>query len=138
MSDNRRRWARYQLPSLIFKDGPQLPSLNSPHSRIELPSIGTNFPLSEEELEVLREIAKPIVCKKRASKDLMHEVISRLCIKKYLNAEQLSVILDRDMRNLQERHLATMVAEGVLIMRYPETPNHPEQAYTTRNNEYHT
>ena len=42
-----------------------------------------------------------------------------------------------DAAKLTERHLAPMVAEGLLVRTYPEQPTHPEQAYEARQSHLH-
>jgi ATP-dependent DNA helicase RecG len=37
--------------------------------------------------------------------------------------------LGRDRHYLRNKHLIPMVASGVLALRHPGQPNHPQQAY---------
>lgn len=136
VSDNRRRWARYRLGS--HKE-------NSPHSKgevpslaAEVPSLGAEVPSLAAEVPSLEgnfdqsnlvEIALPVSSKQRVTRRVMNRVILELCADKFLNAEQLASLLNRKVTNLQERYIAPLVIKGELLMKYPEAPNHPNQAY---------
>ena len=63
----------------------------------------------------------------------MQELILLLCRDQWLTLAELSNLLVRDSKALQDQYLTQMVAEGKLRLRYPETLNHPKQAYGTKN-----
>jgi hypothetical protein len=44
----------------------------------------------------------------------------------------LADLLNRSQKTLRQSYVLRMVREGALEQRYPETPNHPHQAYRTR------
>ena len=48
-----------------------------------------------------------------------------------LSAASLATLLKRQKDKLQENFLAAMVLEGELLLRYPDQPTHPQQAYRT-------
>jgi ATP-dependent DNA helicase RecG len=118
ISDHRRRWARYKLPQKITTSTSldDYDKNNSPH-------------LSELDQE-LANITASVAHKKKLSKLEKRAIILRLCKGRYLSVEQLASLLKRNRRGLQERDLTSMVAEGLLQLRYPDTPNRPDQAYT--------
>ena len=48
-------------------------------------------------------------------------------------AAMLNILLRPKMRDrhyLRNKHLIPMVRDGQLVLRYPDTPNHPNQRYT--------
>ena len=43
---------------------------------------------------------------------------------------KLATLLKRNVIKLQERYIGPLVAQGLLRMKYPEVPNHPNQPYS--------
>ena len=80
---------------------------------------------------LLLKIAKPAREKKKLAPELTKRLIRQLCSSDFLTAEKIGNLMDRRKDKLQENFLATMVADGELILRYPEQPTHPDQAYRT-------
>ena len=78
-----------------------------------------------------RALAAQIAAKGKAPASEVREVIRRLCVGRYLTSDELAQLLKRNAVGLRNRYLTPMVAEGVLKLRYPETPNRPDQAYTS-------
>jgi ATP-dependent DNA helicase RecG len=66
---------------------------------------------------------------KRSSAEAIMEVIRDLCRFQPMTKAQLAALLQRSPRHVAERYLAAMVASGELVLRFPEQPAHPEQAY---------
>ncbi len=141
VSDNRRRWTTYQLGgaagSSSHKDS------NSSH---KVGSSRHNEPSSSRHNEgdsrhnagpeaTLAAIAAPFRSRKRLPPEDLRAVILRLCAVRFLTPAELAGLLDRDVANLVRRHLTPLVAEGRLTMRYPDNPNHPDQAYTATKTE---
>lgn len=48
-----------------------------------------------------------------------------------MTTESLAHLLNRNAEGLRNKYLTPMVREGILHLRYPETPNRPDQAYTS-------
>jgi len=48
-----------------------------------------------------------------------------------MRGEELAILLVKDLKYLRNRHLTDMVQTGQLSLLYPESPNHPHQAYLT-------
>ena len=42
---------------------------------------------------------------------------------------ELATLLDKDLKYLRNKHLTNMLQSGQLNLLYPESPNHPHQAY---------
>jgi hypothetical protein len=59
-------------------------------------------------------------------------VIGLLCSDQWRSGAWLAQFLSYKPGNLANRHLGPMVKEGMLERRFPEKPNHPEQAYRVR------
>ena len=121
ISDNKRRWAQYHIPSNSAHIGP-----NSAHIGPNSAHIPISTLLTLEEEELLRTFS----IKRRSSPAEIQRIIHQLCKGKYRTAAELGKILQRSTNNLRFRHLAKMVAEGKLTLQYPENIHGPDQAYT--------
>ena len=66
----------------------------------------------------------------RPRKERVREVIQAICrTRDWTTASQIAKLLHFRLRNLASRHLGPMVDSGKLVRRFPDTPNHPAQAY---------
>lgn len=65
----------------------------------------------------------------RPRKEKLRQVIGLLCSDQWRTGAWLAQLLSYKPANLANRHLGPMVKEGTLERRFPEKPNHPEQAY---------
>ncbi len=137
VSDNRRRWTTYRIvmptppqdSSHLPGDSSHLPGDSShlPGDSSHLAKQLSLLPLKEEEL---RELAESVAQRGKVPSDEMQKVIGLLCKGRFLTAEELATQLNRTPPNLRNRYLTPMVTEGLLKLRYPESPNRPDQAYT--------
>ena len=59
----------------------------------------------------------------------MRSLIAALCAQRWLTSRELGALLQRNADNLQTRLLTAMVREGQLVLRFPDVPNRPDQAY---------
>ena len=145
-TENQRRWTRYRLPAAIaaphdlFATAPPNRGSYSPHKGINSPRTegdsphnGDNSPhtdkdsvLDDAEIDALRYLAEPVSMQKRASPAKLRAVILALCRGRYLTAEQLSTLCNRDVKGLRDKTLSKMVTEGALRFRHPDAPNRPE------------
>lgn len=66
---------------------------------------------------------------KRTKKGDMEQLILQICSQHYVNLGQIAEAVHRSPIYLQNHILAHMVKSGKLKYKYPETPNHPNQAY---------
>lgn len=138
ISDNKRRWTTYRImppgqlqdsshllvdSSHLLADSSHLPD-DSPHSEQQLSLLS----LKEDEL---RELAASIARRGKVPSDEMKKVIGLLCTGRFQTAEELARQLNRTSANLRNRYLTPMVTSGLLKLRYPESPNRPDQAYTS-------
>ena len=156
-TDNQRRWTRYRLPAslasrqdlfstAIDNGGSRSSPLptnsphtdgdstrtggGSPHNGTASPRSGDQPTLTDDQLETLRPLADPISKQKRAAPAKLRKVILDLCEGRYLTADQLANLCNRDVDSLRERVLSKLAADGSLMFRHPDQPNHPNQAYT--------
>lgn len=89
-----------------------------------------NEPSSEHNKSLLlSEIAAPVRSKKRVSPELMRNTIIKLCSDEYLLLKSLSELLLRSPDTIRTHYVNPMLDEGLLKLRYPEQPKHPQQAY---------
>lgn len=66
---------------------------------------------------------------KRLPAEQLREIIVLLCGFQAFRLDELEALLDRHRKYLTANHLRPMLREGRLVLRYPDTPNHPDQAY---------
>ncbi len=77
----------------------------------------------------LQVLAGDIGGRKRAPAARVREVILLLCAQRFLSLQDLAVLLRRHAEHLRNVYLRPMVAEGLLVLRFPAQPNHPAQQY---------
>ena len=70
----------------------------------------------------------------------MEEAILILCDNRYVMPQEFADMLNRKMKTLKN-HLSKLVSQGKLVLRFPNHPTHPAQAYqaaaTTGKGENH-
>lgn len=131
------RWASYRLAGHLAKSShtaevaPDTTSGDSGHNGAT-PDISAQAPsVTPEEDPALLAIAEPARQQKRMDPDEMRQLIRSLCRGRFLTFRQLAALLRREPNGLQRWTLRPMAQEKQLILAYPETPNHPKQAYQT-------
>ena len=67
----------------------------------------------------------------RLSALALRQLIRVLCRWRSMRGEELATLLVKDLKYLRNKHLTDMVRTGQLSLLYPESPNHPHQAYLT-------
>ena len=69
----------------------------------------------------------------RPRKERLRAAIEAICMaREWTTSGEMSRFLRFSQRNLTSRHLTPMVEAGQLARCYPDSPNHPEQAYRAR------
>jgi len=58
-----------------------------------------------------------------------------LCKGRFLTLQQMGELLNRSPQGLRQRYVKLMLDEGLLERRFPQQPNHEQQAYRTRETE---
>lgn len=128
VQQNQRRWASYRLAG----DSPQSQgdsphsAPDSLHSEVDSPHSGPDSLHFPAELWALAEPARK---RAKVPSTELRQLITSLCQGRWLTARELGQLLDRNADNLQTRFLTAMVREGRLILRHPDVPNRPDQAY---------
>lgn len=93
------------------------------------PDLAVNSPdLTAVLLDLLAEWGMEQMPSKLSS-DKMKELISSLCTNRWLSLAELSIVLKRETKTLQDQYLTPMIADGSLQLKFPQTKNHPAQAY---------
>jgi ATP-dependent DNA helicase RecG len=87
------------------------------------------------EAKQLHTLAEPVALTGRAPATVVRATILQLCAGRFLTADSLGVLLNRNPSGLQIRYLSAMVGEGLLQLKYPKATNRPDQAYTTARTE---
>ena len=103
-----------------------------PVSSDHLPVSSDHLPVSSDHLKSLTILADPVRGKGKVPKELMQEVIMRLCRDQFLTQKELSDLLKRSPNTLRTSYLNQMVGDGQLELRYPDKLTHPHQAYRTK------
>lgn len=142
LKEGNTRGARYRL-----SESQSQPSYSIPKVGYSIPKIGYSIPntgysipnalepesishLEDKEREALEKIAAPARAKQRLVPSEMQQIIAELCDGRWLSRRQLSELLARNPDSLRIRLLVPMIEKGLLKLRYPETPNRIDQAYT--------
>jgi ATP-dependent DNA helicase RecG len=79
----------------------------------------------------LEEIAAPVRARSRISKEIVEQVILKLCSEDYLPLRTLADLLKREPDSIRNHYVNPMLKQGLLEARYPNEPTHPQQAYRT-------
>lgn len=145
--EGRGRWTRYRLPepygdaassqelSSIPSDRRSVPKdSSSVHSdRRSVPMQPDSIPreiLGEEEKTELEQLAALARNNRRLPPQEMERLILQLCCGRWLSRRELADLLHRNADSLRTRFLTRMVGRSLLRLRYPDTPNRSDQAYT--------
>jgi hypothetical protein len=87
---------------------------------------------NSEHYEELLKIAGPVRDKGRVDKSIVIDVLMHLCSGRYLELRTLAKLLDRSSDSLRNHYINPLIKEGRLEPRFPERPNHPNQAYRAK------
>ncbi len=130
----RGRWSYYVLPG--DQISPTLPMLDvllsdpkeaetsEPRNQTSEPS-----PPSPEQLLTLAELVRS---NRKVSRTTMERIILTLCQWQFFTIKELASLLGRSGDFLQASYVTKMVKLGQLELKYPDKPNHPLQAYRTK------
>ncbi len=88
--------------------------------------------LTDENVMEIVRAAGPALSKGRRSPGETRDIVAQACKDRYLTAVQIGTLLQRNPLGVQKRFLKSLINEGVLELKYPDEPNRPDQAYTTR------
>ncbi len=71
--------------------------------------------------------------KKRAPRELVKSAILIICSQNYITAGKIANLTNRSVSNIRQHYIKPMLEEGLLERRFPQQPNHENQAYRTRS-----
>lgn len=151
----KRRWSSYTLaPEETHKGHSSLPHKDGslPHKDGSLPHKDSSLPHKENSSQhkavetsqgeevlspevpaieadvTLPDIVREIRSRQRSTPDKMEEAILILCESRYVMPQEFADMLNRKMKTLKN-HLSKLVSQGKLVLRFPDQPTHPSQAY---------
>lgn len=102
--------------------------VNSPQSSPQSPpqsSPQSSLPGAELQEGLLTEVAQS----KWSPRERITSAILAFCGKEYRTIAQIAAELNRAHRTIQENYVRSMVKDGLLRLRHPENPTHPQQGY---------
>ncbi|MBI4064309.1 MAG: putative DNA binding domain-containing protein [Elusimicrobia bacterium] len=102
------------------------------NSSVHLPPSSVHLPPSSVHLASQNKLAETVRNKGKVPKATMEAAILAVCKGTFIALKALSEILDRSPETLRIHYLIRMVKDGRLELHYPESPNHPNQAYRSR------
>lgn len=135
MSEGQGRGTRY-LPA--GADAPN--SAGIPPNSAEIPPNSATTPPNSDGLPAsastdpdLLRLAEPVRVSGSTSREVVRDTILALCSQRFLTVRELATLLNRKPETIRDQYVKGMVREGTLVLKYPETPSHREQAYGTRH-----
>lgn len=130
--ENYGRWTRYALPpegeGVAGSANEGSPGANGGSSR---PNGGSSRP-SEGSSTGLSALIDRVSQSQRAKQEVVEQAILGLCQDTFLPLAELTQRLNRSPQRLRDAYLSKLVARGLLELRYPNNPTHPQQAYRTK------
>jgi len=141
IKEGHGRWSWYHLPKMEEQTGAGIEFMgaadhslgNDDHSLGNGDhSLGNDDHSLGNEAQ-LQKIARQAQIKKRIPQQEMRKILLELCNVSWLSRTQLVQLVKRNPEDLRHRYINPMVSEGVLQLRYPDTPNRTDQAYRTVN-----
>lgn len=122
--EGRVRWTRYRLPSSVGGD-----SVQSAVDSVQSQPSSTQRAVLESIPAVSCDAARAYAAKPWHSSAETRRVIVEVCQEIFLTAADLGRLLARNPDAIRGRFLRPMVKQGLLELKYPESPNRPDQAY---------
>jgi type IV secretory pathway protease TraF len=107
----------------------------TPDTPKSISGIQGNTTTSDSEVEDwqrLQAIAQSAAQTGRLPLEQTRRLITELCAGRYLSAEQIGRLLNRNAESIRNRFLTPMAKENILILKHPEEINRPDQAYTRK------
>lgn len=141
LQEGRGRWTRYRLPAAadVACSVPNDSSCvhrgehsvhNVPADSVHKPDSSAHSESAESARQMLERLAAPARHRQRLAPQEMESLIQQLCRDRWLTRRELADLLQRNADSLRSRFLTPMVEHGLLRMRYPDTPNRSDQAYS--------
>lgn len=132
----------YYLPSDQFtsacgaKQSEELKFVTSiPDNGVSIPDKGVSIPDSMA-IDLLQSLPIKLQyqitnLKKRTSPDEVKQIILDMCAERAFSAYELSLLLKRGDKYIQDQYLKRLLDLGLLEYSYPDMPRHPKQSYKT-------
>lgn len=132
----------YYLPSDQFtsacgaKQSEELKFVTSiPDNEVSIPDKGVSIPDSMA-IDLLQSLPIKLQyqitnLKKRTSPDEVKQIILDMCAERAFSAYELSLLLKRGDKYIQDQYLKRLLDLGLLEYSYPDMPRHPKQSYKT-------
>lgn len=130
LSDNKGRWTSYHLNTegkkTYVDTSDSTEATSDPNDDTSDPNDDTldpNDDTSDPNDDTSRKIPQRLPVEK------LRSIIIETCRNRYMTTEQIANAIGRTETHLKNRILPNLVQSGKLIRMYPDTPNHPSQAY---------
>lgn len=88
---------------------------------------------SSDPIKMIEAVAKPIRDAGKVSQTIMISAILILCRAEFMPLKKMAELLGRSDVTLRVHYLTELVRNGQLLLKYPDQPSHPGQAYRTAN-----
>ena len=92
---------------------------------LDLPDIEKIEKLPQETLDQLDSLPK------KASIKQIQNILLLLCKQQKFSTEKLAKFINRNPDYLRTKYISSLISQGLLCQTYSETPNHPNQTYST-------
>ena len=135
-STGRGRGTVYYLPGEIPSSNVLSPEMtiesseHLPQSSEHLPQSSEHLPGGFEHLEKMRAIAEPVSKHGKSPKELVEEVILKLCNDRYLSLKEIAELLGREPDSIRNHYLNPLIKKGLIDLYMKNQKNHPKQKYT--------
>jgi ATP-dependent DNA helicase RecG len=106
---------------------------SSSHLEGDSPHLDPNSSHLDPQQDVrLLGIAEEVRNTGKIDPQITQRAILELCRGRFLSVADLAALLNRSARGLRDRFVKPLIDEGLLERRFPQQPNHEQQAYRTR------
>jgi predicted HTH transcriptional regulator len=124
LSENKNRWTTYHLNDDFGRGNPE--NVETSGANVEtleenVETSGANMETSGENVETSEGSTN--------KREQIRNLILEACQNDYKTVSELAELSDRTVKHLQNRIIPELLSAGLLQRKYPETPNHPNQAY---------
>ncbi|MDO8271153.1 MAG: putative DNA binding domain-containing protein [Gammaproteobacteria bacterium] len=142
VSDGRGRGSSYRISGEVLLDLDssthlELRSTHLPGRSTHLDMTSTHLPVESDPSDdaMLIMFADEVRGKGKASNEAIRRTLLALCRGRFLTPQQLGKLLLRTPHGLRERFIKPMLEERLLERRFPQLPNHEQQAYRARESD---
>jgi ATP-dependent DNA helicase RecG len=121
-------------PSSVPNAPSSVPNASSsvPNASSSVPNAPSSVPNAPSSVPNTGPLVHRVASSQRARPKEVRAAILALCAGTHLTAAELAARLAREPSKLRLHYLTPMVREGLLALRYPESPTHPDQGYIAK------